>query len=58
METYIFQVASNFITQGIHPVAWCNQWGGVTSRGEDTCKLRGEDYRYCGAFHVISEINL
>jgi hypothetical protein len=23
--------------------------------GADTCTLRGEDCRYCGAFHAISE---
>jgi len=26
--------------------------------GADTCTLRGEDCRYCGAFHAISEIVL
>jgi hypothetical protein len=43
METCIFEVAG-----GIRRVV-------LPPGGTDTCTLRGEDCRYCGAFHAISE---
>ncbi len=52
METYIFQDASNFtVAEAIRRVV-------LPPGGTDTCTLRAEDCRYCGAFHSISAIIL
>jgi len=48
METYIFQGA--FASS-----CWSYQEAVLPPGGTDTCTLRGEDCRYCGAFHSISE---